>query len=197
MSTIQIKSNLTIEDLIGNLCELDTPTLNYLVASLRKVQLEREHQSDDIAMNAHEFWNLLKKIDWKQNDDTARLQPVINALAALPVAEIYRFSNWLAFLLHQLDGPAFAQPLEQDELGFSSDTFLYARCLVVGKGEKFYKTVLSQPPKMPVGEDFEALLHMAEQAYQRKTGKVYNYVPSINYESFFNRELWGERAASV
>jgi len=47
---------------------------------------------------------------------------------------------------------------------------------------------------MPVGEDFEALLSVAEEAYQQKTGKAYQYVPTINYESFFNQQLWGEKA---
>ena len=125
-------------------------------------------------MNEEEFWSLLKKIDWKKKDDRARLQPLINALALAPAAKIFQFSERLAFLLHQLDGPAFAQPLEQGELGFSADTFLYARCLVVAKGEKFYNTILAQPQKMPVGEDFEALLYVAEQAYQQKTAKSYN-----------------------
>ncbi|MFK7982995.1 MAG: DUF4240 domain-containing protein [Saprospiraceae bacterium] len=133
-------------------------------------------------------------IDWKQKETEKILQPLIRALAANNEAVIYQFSERLAFYLYQLDGPAYTKALEADELGFSADTFLYARCLTVAKGEKFYKKVLAKPEKMPVGEDFEALLYVAGTAYQQKTGKPYQYVPTINYESFFNQKLWGEKA---
>ena len=153
MPTIQIKSNLSIEEV---------------------------------------FWNFIQKIDWNQKEDSHKVAPLVNALAAADSAIIYQFSERLAYLLHQLDRPAFAQPLEKDQLGFSADTFLYARCLVVAKGQAYYQKILKQPTNMPTGEDFEALLSVAEQAYFKKTGKEYAYIPIINYESFFNQELWGE-----
>jgi hypothetical protein len=53
------------------------------------------------------------------------------------------------------------------------------------------------PHKMPVGKEMEALLYVAQQAYQQKTGKAYHYVPTVNYESFFKKELWGENAVSI
>lgn len=197
MPTIQIKSNLSVEELIESLSQLDTPTLNHVVTSLRKVQLTRENQPVDAAMPENEFWALLEKINWKKKEDEDRLQPLISALAACSESQIYQFSERLALLLHQLDGPAFTLPLEQDELGFSADTFLYARCYVVARGEKFYKSVLAKPAKMPVGKEMEALLYVAQHAYQQKTGKAYHYIPTVNYESFFNRELWGEKAVSI
>ncbi len=197
MSSIQIKSNLSIEELIESLSQLDTPTLDRIVASLRKVQQRRKSQSDDVAMPESDFWNLIGKIDWKKKDDEARLSPLVNALADHSAAEIYQFTERLALLLHQLDGPAFAEPLEQDRLGFSADTFLYARCYVVARGEKFYKAIQAYPFKMPVGKEMEALLYVTSKAYHQKTGKVYHYVPTVNYESFFNKELWGESAASI
>jgi len=197
MSSIQIKSNLSIEELIENLSQLDTPTLDRVVASLRRVKLNRKSHSADLAMPESDFWVLIDKVDWKKNSDEVRLQPLINALAAHSVAQIYQFTERLALLLHQLDGPAFAEPLEQDKLGFSADTFLYARCYVVAKGEKFYKAVQADPLKMPVGKGMEALLYVAQEAYHQKTGKAYRYVPTVNYESFFNRGLWGENAASI
>lgn len=193
MPTIQIKSNLSIEELIGNLSQLDTPTLNYLVTSLRKVQLARK-QPEASTMPEEAFWNFIEKIDWKQKEDSRKVAPLVNALATADSATIYQFSERLAYLLHQLDGPAFAKSLEKDELGFSADTFLYARCLVVAKGQAYYQEVLKQPTNMPIGKDFEALLSVAEQAYFKKTGKAYAYIPTINYESFFNQELWGENA---
>lgn len=139
------------------------------------------------------FWTLINLIDWKQKENEKTLQRLIKALVASNKAVIYQFSERLVFYLHQLDGPAFTKALETDELGFSADTFLYARCLAVAKGEKIYKKVLAKPEKMPVGVDFEALLYVAETAYQQKTGKPYQYVPIINYESYFNQKLWGKQ----
>jgi len=191
MPTIQIKSNLSIEELIGNLSQLDTPTLNYLVTSLRKVQLTRE-QPEASTMQEEVFWRFIEKIDWKQKEDSRKLTPLIDALATVDSATIYQFSERLAYLLYQLDGPAFVQPLEKSELGFSADTFLYARCLAVAKGQAYYQEVLKQPTNMPVGEDFEALLSVAEQAYLKKTGKEYSYIPTINYESFLIKN-YGEK----
>lgn len=141
------------------------------------------------------FWELVDLIDWQQKESEKALKPLIKTLAASSnEAIIYKFSERLAYLLHQLDGPAYTKALETNELGFSADTFLYARCLAVAKGKKFYKKVLTKPKNMPVGEDFEALLYLAEEAYQQKTGKPYQYMPTINYESFFNQKLWGEQA---
>lgn len=193
MSTIQIKSKLSIEELISNLSQLDTPTLNYLVSSLRKVQLTREGPEIS-TMQEEAFWKLIQQIDWKQKEDTLKLKPLIDSLATATISNIYQFAERLAYLLHQLDGPAFAQALEQDELGFSADTFLYARCLVVAKGQAYYQSILERPTSMPTKEDLEALLYVPAQAYLQKTGKTYAYVPSINYESFFNQTLWGTNA---
>ena len=140
------------------------------------------------------FWKFIALIDWEQKENKKILRPIIKALADTDESAINQFSESLAFHLRQLDGPAFTKSLKTNELGFSADTFLYARCLVVAKGEKFYKKVLAKPENMPVDEDFEALLYVAEKAYQQKTGKSYQYVPTINYESFFNQQLWREQA---
>ena len=197
MSTIQIKSNLSIEELIESLSQLDTNTLNQVVTSLREVQRRRANQPDRAAMSEQEFWELVEHIDWNQEDDLARLQPLIKKLATYPVAQIYQFAERQAFLLHQLDGPAFAHSLEESDLGFSADSFLYARCLAVAKGSDFYDYILADPDKLPVDEDMEAFLYVAQKAYEKKTGKTYHYVPTVNYESFSNVELWGKKAISI
>ena len=193
MASIPLKFQ-SLEELVGNLHQLDNSTLNYLVKLLKKLQAERGINEEDLMLNEQKFWKLIDLIDWKQKENDKILQPLIKALAANSEVVIYQFSERLAFYLHLLDGPAFTKTLAADELGFSADTFLYARCLAVAKGEKFYKKVLAKPENMPVGEDFEALLYIAETAYHKKTGKLYQYVPTINYESFFNQRLWGEKA---
>jgi len=187
MSVLQIPSNPTIDELIDNLSQLDTPTLNYLVTSLSQVQRERESVT---MMKEAEFWNLLTKINWRKENDKAKSQ----TLATYSTAKIFQFSERLAFLLHQLDSPEFTKILKQTDLGFSADTFLYARCFVVAKGKRFYEAVHKQPLKMPTDGYFERLLYVAEDAYQLKTNQTYSYIPSTNYESFFNQELWGDKA---
>jgi len=193
MASIPLKFQ-SLEELVGNLHQLDNSTLNYLAALLKKLQKERGISEENLMLDESKFWALIGLIDWKQKETKQALQATIKALAAENEAIIYKFSERLAYFLHQLDGPAYTKSLKADELGFSADTFLYARCLAVAKGEKFYKKVLAKPENMPISEDFEALLYVAEEAFQQKTGKAYQYVPTTNYESFFNQKLWGEQA---
>ena len=111
----------------------------------------------------------------------------------MSIPEIYQFSERLAEVLHQLDGPDFIKALEEDPLGYSADTFLYARCFAVARGQVFYENVLSKATPLPT-EYLEQLLSVASKVYQKKTGEKYNYMPSTIYESFFNQSLWGEAA---
>lgn len=191
MSVISIPPNPSIDELIDNLSQLDSPTLDYIVSSLHKVQKQRTEQT---MMSENEFWRLLQKIDWTQRQDIDKLKPLIKTLTVHSTTKIFQFSERLAFLLHQIDGPAFAKTLEKGDLGYSADSFLYARCFVVAKGKKFYHTVQSNAKNMPFESYLEALLYVPKQAYELKTKQVYTYIPSINYESFFNEDLWGEEA---
>lgn len=193
MSVAELKSKIGIDELLGKLRQLDTPTLNYLVTSLRKVQAERMQAKPEKMMEEAKFWDLIDQIDWAKTKTTERLKPLITALATQPTLGINQFSERMAMLLYQLDGPDFTKPLAEDELGFSADTFLYARCFVVAKGETFYKSVLEAPQRMPTCY-LEGLLYVANKAYEQKTGEIYTYIPSTNYESFFNQILWGEEA---
>jgi len=193
MASIPLKFQ-SLEELVGNLQQLDNPTLNYLVAQLRKLQVERGIANESRMMSEKEFWALIQLIDWKEKNRTDQLKPLVTALSNEKTAAIFQFSERLAYFLHQLDGPDFTKVLERDKLGFSADTFLYVRCLVVAKGKKFYNDVLKNPEKIPVQVDFEDLLYIAEKAYQQKTGKPFQFVPTFNYESFFNQELWGDKA---
>jgi len=88
-------------------------------------------------LSENQFWKFIALIDWQQKESKKILQPIIKALADTDECAINQFSESLAFHLRQLDGPAFTESLKGNELGFSADTFLYARCLVVAKGEKY------------------------------------------------------------
>lgn len=196
MPTIQLKS-WSLEEVIGQLSQLDTSSLNYIVDSLQKVQKERTPLVNPLMMKEEEFWPLMEKIDWGEKRPEKDLDTLLKKLASFPINKIHQFSERLAFLLHQLDGPAYFENLKNSPAGVSADTFLYARCLVVAKGKNFFYQVLNHPKAMPIDDDFEALLYIAKDAYELKTGEEYNYIPSIIYESFFNRELWGDKAISL
>lgn len=188
---LQIESSLSVDDLIGNLSQLDAPTLKYLINALQKIQVEKEQKSVE---EEHGFWQFIEHIDWSKNKAEERLNPLVETLQQASVAAINEFSEQLAQSLHQLDGPVYYEALKAHKQGVSSDTFLYARCLVVAKGKAFFEEVLQHPKKMPNEEDFEALLYVAKEAYEQKIGAEYDFVPSVIYESFFNQKLWKEKA---
>ncbi|MEN0003383.1 MAG: DUF4240 domain-containing protein [Bacteroidota bacterium] len=195
MSVLEIKSKIGIDELLGELRQLDATTLDYLVTSLQEEQQKRLEQPAK-KMEITQFWVLIDKIDWSQTKGLTILEPLVNAVALLPISEIYQFSERLADLLHQLDGPDFAKALEEDPMGYSADTFLYARCFALAKGQAFYENVLSKTTPLPAAY-LESLLSVADKAYTQKTGKSYQYTPSTIYESFFNKDLWGEQAITI
>ena len=73
---------------------------------------------------------------------------------------------------------------------FSVDWFLYARCVVVANGRTFFAQVLSHPEKFPKDMEFEALLAIAAQAYERETGREFDHIASTSYETYSNRAGW-------
>lgn len=75
-TNIQIKSNPSINELIGSLSQLDSSTLNYLVASLQQIQRERTQNLEATA--AQRFWSLIDLIDWSASDNDTRLKPLSN-----------------------------------------------------------------------------------------------------------------------
>ncbi|MEM8528792.1 MAG: DUF4240 domain-containing protein [Bacteroidota bacterium] len=191
ITNLQIKSNLSLDELINDLSQLDTTALQYLISSLQKIKTEKEQES---ISEQQSFWQFIEKIDWIQNNKQERLKPLVEALKDASVSSINEFSEQLATVLNQLDGPEYYENLKSQANGVSADTFLYARCQVVAKGKTFFEEVLRHPEKMPAEADFEGLLYVAREAYERKTGREYNFIPSFIYESFFNQNLWKEKA---
>ena len=105
-----------------------------------------------------------------------------------------RFADLLSEKLYLLDAKKYAKHIGEDawdgEQYFSVDNFLYARCCVVANGENLYKKVLNNPETMPKDITFEALLYLPSDAYERKTGKDYDYIPAFNFETYSNEEGW-------
>jgi hypothetical protein len=143
------------------------------------------------------FWSLIDRFDWSKEEDDDIIEPAVMALALLPDSKIAEFQQILARKLYALDGRAWAR--ESGELIWFGDPdrvavdgFLYARCLVVANGKEFYDAVVADPTTMPKDADFEAILMLAADAYDRKTGLVWDELDEtdVSYETFSNEAGW-------
>jgi hypothetical protein len=144
------------------------------------------------------FWSLIARLDWDRiGDDDAVLEPLVEILARMPEADIFRFEDILADKLHALDGEAYARHIGQDAYGngeyFSPDLFLYARCCAVANGRVSYLKTLDDPSRMPKDREFEPLLCVATQAFERKTGRPYEHTPDVDIETGSNKRGWVRR----
>ena len=77
-------------------------------------------------------------------------------------------------------------------LTFSGDGFLYTRCCVVANGQAFYDEVLADPAQMPKDLEFEALLYVAPDAFEAKTGEEFDFAPALDFETGSNRAGWSD-----
>lgn len=146
------------------------------------------------SMDEELFWELIDLINWESKDPFEATKPIEIELSQQSDQGIYLFQDILAHKLTLLDGPAYFEAAPG-----SSDSFLYARCCVVANGKAFYEKVLNDPKEFPNGLYFtlEAMLYVADNAYELKHDKELNRVPAYNYESFFNEEAWGEKAIKL
>ncbi|MFK7982996.1 MAG: hypothetical protein AB8G86_23655 [Saprospiraceae bacterium] len=58
MASIPLKFQ-SLEELLGNLHQLDNSTLNYLVNLLKKLQAERGISEENLMLNEQKFWQLI------------------------------------------------------------------------------------------------------------------------------------------
>lgn len=150
-------------------------------------------------MNEEQFWQIIDLLAWEAgDDDDAILAPAVERLQQFSEEDIFRFQDILAEKLFLLDTQAFAEQLGEGRFGgdqhFSVDVFLYARACVVANGQAFFRQVLQNPAKMPKEYTFEAILYLAQEAFERKTGQDWTYLPQKSYETFSNREGWGGKS---
>ena len=147
-------------------------------------------------MTNDEFWSLIDLLDWeKTGDDEAVIEPLVKSLSQKAEEEILAFEDILSEKLFNLDAEVFAT--KRNIFGFkkrneyiSADDFLYSRCTVVANGPEYYDEVIRNPRKFPHDLDFEIILVVATVAFIRKTGKEWDYVPKVSYETFSNKEAW-------
>jgi predicted DNA-binding WGR domain protein len=148
-------------------------------------------------MNEDIFWEIISSFNWKKTgDDDAVLRPALKRLVSMTVDDIQQFAEILAEKLYNLDGLVFAANIGpdsylDDDHFFSNDYFLYVRCCVVANGKEYYESVLADPTKMPKEMDFEALLSLADEAYNKKMKTEDEMLDTkLSYETFSNIEAW-------
>ncbi len=142
------------------------------------------------------FWMILSLFDWsKEGDDGSVIEPAIVELAKRPGSEIIEFEEILARKLFTLDTLAHAKAIGEKAYVakdgfFSADWFLYSRCVVIANGKELYEEVLTKPSSFPKDLEFESLLRVGREAYQRKTGNEYDEPTKVSYETFSNKDGW-------
>lgn len=147
-------------------------------------------------MNASEFWSIIGMLNWDESgDDEAVVEPVVNYLSKKSDDEIFQFEELLAQKLFALDTKAHAKEIGEDayvtdEEYFSVDGFLYSRCVVVANGEEFFQHILKNPKEFPKDMEFEAILYVAQEAYEQKNDSEWQYVSPTNYETYKNVSGW-------
>lgn len=150
-------------------------------------------------MDEELFWEIIGSFNWKkQGDDDAVMLPALKKLASLPATDIFTFENILAEKLYQLDGAKYADacyPVKKFIGGkgyISVDDFLYCRCVIVINGREYYEHILRNPADWPLDSEFESVLYLASNAYERKTkGQDYPHVPEPSFETYSNLAGWG------
>lgn len=143
------------------------------------------------ALSLARFWELIERTA-PTRDEARRL---VRALAELRRAEVRGFQERLARLLYALDGERFAVrgAAELPEY-LSPDLFLYQRAYVVGRGRRFFESVLHDPTSMPPGE-CEDLIDAAARALQRVDGTPDDepIATSVSFETYSNEGAWRRR----
>jgi hypothetical protein len=139
-----------------------------------------------------DFWQVIHLFDWSKAESDDIMSPSIKKLADMPVVNIYLFADKLSEKLHQLDtrlhGEAYLNNEGDDYL--SVDDFLYIRCAVVAEGKTYFDKVVENPSEFPADLSFEPILNLPDQAYKLKTGRIFEYFPTVSYETYSNKKAW-------
>lgn len=149
-------------------------------------------------MTETEFWQVIARLDWSHTgDDEAVVAPAVKHLARLGPNAIRAFEGILSEKLFTLDTIEHARNIGEYawRVGehFSSDQFLYARCVVVANGPELYQQVLGCPESFPKDMEFEAILYIAASAWEKATRSNFEHVSPTSYETFANTRGWPDR----
>jgi hypothetical protein len=140
------------------------------------------------------FWRLIGLVDQRalaQEREQDAVDPVTAVLVQLGAPAAIAFERHLTEVLHDIDGPAWAAATDED---WTPDSFLYARCYIVARGEAHYAAVLADPQRADSGEEYgcEALLFVASSAWSTNTGGDPDQFPHAkqSYETGSNPKYW-------
>jgi predicted DNA-binding WGR domain protein len=155
-------------------------------------------------MDKEVFWEIISLFNWKKlGDDDAVLRPALKRLVSMTVGDIQQFAEILAEKLYNLDGLLYASNIGTDsyqgeEEFFSVDNFLYVRCVVVANGKEYYESVLADPTQMPKEVEFESILSLAYDAYNKKMNTADEILDTkFSFETFSNKEGWNPSEAKI
>ena len=164
-------------------------------------------------MDQHGFWQRIELLEGRVDPDS--IEVLVSALAELPRGEIESFDDQLHDVIHQLDGPAwYEQPVHDPGISelqlevllaevlagggddtLAADGFLFARAAVVAAGRQTYQQVLADPRQFAGDRDSraQALLFVAQRAYERVEPDHYVHVPPLDVGTGSNTALWDTR----
>ncbi|NUQ26593.1 MAG: DUF4240 domain-containing protein [Saprospiraceae bacterium] len=167
--------------------------LSEKIAASTEIEIRIPHKKHTKELFADEqFWQIIHAFDWSKTDAEEIMAPAVDQLAAMPIVNIYLFADKLSEKLFLLDtrthGDAYLANEGDDYL--SVDDFLYIRCAVVAEGKEYFEHVAANPSEFPDEISFEPLLSLAHRAYEKKTGRKFEYYPAISYETYSNKEAW-------
>jgi hypothetical protein len=167
--------------------------LGQKIADTTQVEIRIPDEEPKIELFSEaDFWGIIALFDWNKAEPEEIMAPAIQALAGMPVVNIYLFADKLAEKLYQLDTRLHGEAYLKSEGGdyLSVDDFLYVRCAVVAEGQAYFETVLQNPDELSSDISFEPLLNLPDQAYEVKTGRAFNYFPTLSYETYSNKNAW-------
>ncbi|GAB1643057.1 DUF4240 domain-containing protein [Krasilnikovia sp. MM14-A1259] len=143
-------------------------------------------------MDLDEFWALLTVVGPRPSDED--FERLTDRLATRGPDDICAFEDRLAAALSALDTPAHAAAAKAN-----GDWFLYVRCAAVAAGRDAYAEVLAEPARLRrfAHREAELLLGVAQQAFERRTGMLWEHESPVSYESGSNAAAWGEPEPSL
>ena len=137
-----------------------------------------------------EFWRLIAVLGGRTRD--ADFERLTAQLAERSPDDIVAFEDRLATFLYALDTRDHSNAAKA-----RNDWFLYVRCAVLVAGRDVYEQVLAEPARAKrfARQEAELLLSVASQAYERRTGMLWEHETPVSYESGSNAVGWGDPEA--
>lgn len=149
---------------------------------------------EDGRMSDIDFFHFTDMLDWeKQGTDEAVLEPLIAFLAKWGDNVIFAFDDKMTELLYSLDTYNVAKHIIESSDYFSTDDFLYARCVALINGKPYYNAILKGRKKLSLDSEFESILYVPMTAWERLHNEdsiEYPHESELSYETYSNKEGW-------